>query len=123
MDWTLIFFVTTLLLTAWEIYQFGMSKEKKKGGREKARTLFRHALGLRSGLLRIVQDAEDKRYTERDDISNAVWALYAIADELRLSLYEDAAYGDGEFVEEQQELRRVARTSSIKKHQEKKITP
>lgn len=111
--WPTISNVVNVILLCITIWQFAASRKEIKRSQGQVKIWAQDAWGIKNGLIRIVQDNLDKRYSSTNDMANAVWSMEAVADSLYQSLFQERFFTEKELADDVQKLRKQAVSNQL----------
>lgn len=120
--WSVVSTIIGIGLLCFSIYQMVTADSEKKRKKDQVKVWMQDANGVSQGLLRIVQDNLDKRYSTTNDMANSVWVLQACAFSLYQSLYEERCVTEKEYKQLQQELKERVKQQQEELQKQQKLS-
>lgn len=109
--WSVVSTIISIILIGFSIWQYLKARYSEERGRAQVKIWMQDANGISQGLVRIVQDNLDNRYTSTNDMANSVWSLQSASFSLYQSLYEERCVTEEEFKQLQKELQEKVKKS------------
>jgi hypothetical protein len=102
--WSIISTIIGIILTVISIGLAVYSWKEARGKKDQVKIWQHQANGISVGLSRIVSDVHQGLYTDKKDVTSAIWAMQMQAFSLYQSLYEERTVSEKEYARRQQEM-------------------